>query len=100
MLHEAFRCGYCKNVFVGKHIDWITQHESRCLRETDVVNNPEHYKSHPSGVQCITITEHMGFCLGNVIKYVWRADMKGGVEDLRKARWYIEREIARRTDAK
>lgn len=64
--------------------------------QSDVVNNPEHYQKHPSGVQCIAITEHMSFCLGNVIKYVWRADLKGGVEDLRKARWYIDREIQRR----
>ena len=64
--------------------------------QQDVVNNPEHYRKHPSGVECVTITEHMGFCLGNVIKYVWRADLKGGIEDLKKARWYIDREIKRR----
>ena len=59
--------------------------------------NPPHYKQHPSGVECITITEHFGFCLGNVIKYVWRADLKGGsIEDLSKAQWYLGREIERR----
>ena len=61
----------------------------------DMVNHPPHYTSHPSNVECITITEHMGFCLGNALKYIWRADLKGGVEDLRKAIWYIEREIQR-----
>jgi hypothetical protein len=62
----------------------------------DMVNHPPHYTAHPSGVECITITEHMGFCLGNALKYIWRADLKGGTEDLKKARWYLDREIARR----
>lgn len=63
---------------------------------SDPVNHPAHYTRHPSGVECIAITEHMGFCLGNAIKYIWRADLKNGIEDLRKARWYIDRELARR----
>jgi len=61
--------------------------------------NPDHYKSHPSGVECIQITEHMSFTLGNAMKYIWRADLKhgdGGLEDLNKALWYIQREINRR----
>jgi hypothetical protein len=59
--------------------------------------NPQHYRSHPSGVECIAITEHFGFCIGNAIKYLWRAGLKGdAVEDLRKAAWYIDREIKRR----
>jgi len=66
----------------------------------DSVNHPQHYTQHPSGVECITITEHMGFNLGNVLKYVWRADMKNGVEDLEKAAWYLQREIAKRKAAK
>lgn len=58
--------------------------------------NPEHYKSHPSGIECIQITEHMNFNLGNAIKYIWRAGLKGEtVADLEKARWYLEREIER-----
>src|SRR5581483_2936486 len=40
----------------------------------DMVNHPPHYTSHPSGVECIQVTEHMNFCLGNAIKYLWRAD--------------------------
>lgn len=64
----------------------------------DPVNHPSHYTKHPSGVECITITEHMSFCVGNAIKYLWRADLKlDAVEDLRKARWYIDREIQKRT---
>lgn len=63
----------------------------------DPVNNPKHYTAHPSGVECIQITEHMGFCLGNAVKYIWRADLKNdALEDLNKAVWYIQREIARR----
>ena len=64
---------------------------------TDPVNHPSHYNAHPSGIECIQITEHMGFNLGNAIKYVWRADLKNdAIEDLRKAAWYINREIQRR----
>ena len=64
---------------------------------TDEVNHPNHYTAHPSGAECIQITEHMGFNLGNAIKYVWRADLKdNAVQDLQKAAWYIEREIKRR----
>ena len=64
---------------------------------TDEINHPSHYTAHPGGVECIQITEHMGFNLGNAIKYVWRADLKGNaVQDLQKAAWYIEREIDKR----
>ena len=67
----------------------------------DVVNHPKHYTEHPSGVECIQITEHMGFNLGNALKYIWRCDLKqDAIEDLKKARWYIDREIARREGAK
>lgn len=62
----------------------------------DSVNHPRHYTSHPSGIECIQVTEHMGFCVGNAVKYLWRAGQKGStIEDLKKARWYIDREIAR-----
>ena len=62
----------------------------------DPVNNPVHYTDHPSGIECIQITEHMNFNLGNAIKYIWRAALKGKhLEDLKKAVWYINREIAR-----
>jgi len=63
----------------------------------DPVNNPKHYTEHPSGIDCIQIAEHMGFCIGNAIKYLWRADLKNNaIEDLEKAKWYIQREIERR----
>ena len=62
----------------------------------DFVNHPPHYKKHPSGVECIQITEHMNFCLGNAVKYIWRASLKGTQkEDLEKAMWYLKRELNR-----
>lgn len=61
----------------------------------DNINHPKHYNSHPSGIEAIQITEYMNFCLGNAIKYILRHEHKGGTEDLRKAIWYLEREIKR-----
>ena len=64
----------------------------------DPVNHPKHYTEHPSGIECIQITEHMGFNLGNALKYIWRADLKNNaIEDLQKAVWYINREIEKRS---
>jgi TPR repeat protein len=63
----------------------------------DPVNHPAHYLTHRSGIECIQITEHLNFCLGNALKYIWRADEKGdAINDLAKAVWYLEREIVRR----
>lgn len=63
-----------------------------------VVNRPPHYLRHPSGVECITIAEHFNFCLGNALKYIWRAKERGNlIVDLKKARWYLDREIQRLT---
>ena len=63
---------------------------------SDNVEHPKHYTSHPSGVECIQITRHMNFNLGNAFKYIWRAGLKGNaIEDLEKARFYINDEIQR-----
>lgn len=68
----------------------------------DNVNHPKHYTSHPSGVECIEIVQHHDFCIGNAIKYLWRAGLKTEfgmmdkdkhIEDPEKAIWYINREI-------
>jgi hypothetical protein len=65
-------------------------------QKNDPVNHPSHYTSHPSGIECIRVTEHMNFNVGNAVKYLWRCDHKGSlISDLEKARWYIDREIAR-----
>jgi len=64
----------------------------------DPVNSPRHYTAHPSGIECIDVTRHMNFNLGNAIKYIWRADLKhDAVEDLRKAVWYLQDELKKRT---
>ena len=64
---------------------------------TDPVNHPAHYTVHPSGIECIQVTEHMSFNLGNAVKYVWRAGLKSDNpdQDLAKAIWYLERERER-----
>lgn len=68
----------------------------------DNVNHPQHYTSHPSGIECIQISSHYDFCVGNAIKYLWRAGLKKDaslqdkqkeIEDLEKAVWYINYKI-------
>jgi hypothetical protein len=72
---------------------------------SDLVNHPKHYTSHPAncdqcskGIECIEVVRHFGFNIGNVVKYCWRAGLKDSneVEDLKKARWYLDDEIKRR----
>jgi hypothetical protein len=63
---------------------------------SDNINHPDHYNWHPSGAECIEIAEHFNFNLGNALKYIWRAGRKGKViECLKKAVWYLNREITR-----
>lgn len=64
----------------------------------EAVDHPPHYNAHPSGVEAVEVCEHLSFNIGNALKYVWRARLKGNaVEDLRKAKWYLERELERFT---
>jgi len=93
-MNEIYICNPCMATFAC--FSDLEEHNE--IAHPDPVNSPKHYTSHPSGVECIQVTEHMNFCLGNAIKYIWRADLKGGLEDLKKARWYIDREIKRRTE--
>ena len=65
---------------------------------SDSVNRPAHYNNGP--VECIeaiesmlTSEEYIGYLRGNSLKYRWRFRYKNGIEDLRKARWYVERLI-------
>jgi len=63
----------------------------------DFVNHPKHYCDHPSGIECIEITRHHDFAIGNAIKYLWRAGLKDSdneIQDLKKAVWYIQDKIA------
>ena len=86
----------------------MNEHANQMWKEeqkagNDNVNHPSHYTSHPSGVECITITRHYCFAIGNAIKYLWRAGLKQDgnltdkqkeIEDLQKAVWYINDRIS------
>ena len=64
----------------------------KSIPRSDPINHPEHYISHPSGIECIEVTRHMSFNAGNVIKYLWRNGLKDGepsLKDLKKAAWYL-----------
>jgi hypothetical protein len=64
--------------------------------------NPNHYKT-PSGVEIIDMIDHLTFARGNAIKYIFRAGRKqtaSELEDLKKAQWLINREIAKLTNEK
>jgi hypothetical protein len=112
----SFKCKQCglyqqEELITDKRLKWYCNNcksfnlyiDYKAIEETikkeggihDPVNHPTHYTNHPSGIECIQITEHMNFCLGNAVKYIWRASLKNGLEDLEKASWYINREIER-----
>lgn len=83
---------------VGLVVGRASRSEPYLEPPVDVVNHPPHYTSDPSGVECITITRHRNFNVGNAIKYLWRAGLKDEaktIEDLKKAVFYINDEIAR-----
>ena len=68
------------------------------VSEFDPIERPEHYNTHPSGIECIEITENLICNVANAVKYLFRCGLKEGsplLEDLKKARWYINREINR-----
>jgi hypothetical protein len=86
------------------HLEWAFLHKwleppptvNECLT-VDNVNHPAHYNQ--GGIECIdaikaaTGSGFVKYCTGNVIKYLWRYDNKGGAEDLKKAAWYLDRAI-------
>lgn len=98
-----------------KSLDGTLWTAAQAMPDADVdnINHPKHYNSHPSGIECIVIAEHHNFNIGNVLKYLWRAGLKSvpvsahaaagttpidkvaEVTDLKKARWYLDREIQR-----
>ncbi len=70
------------------------------MSEHDNVNHPSHYTSSKAicagcerPIECIDVTRHLSFNIGNAIKYLWRYQMKNGTEGLQKAIWYINDEI-------
>ncbi len=68
---------------------------ARQFMSEDKINHPKHYTSSEAKcecgrqIECIDITRHMNFNIGNVVKYLWRASLKNGLEDLKKAQWYL-----------
>lgn len=72
----------------------------------DLVNHPAHYNSGEAHctcgrrIECIDVTRHLNFNIGNAMKYLWRYEHKGGLEDLKKARWYLEDQIKKMEDEK
>jgi len=76
----------------------LTPEEVRTVMGVDIINHPEHYNQHPSGIECIEVVQHFEFNIGNAIKYLWRAGLKEGTgykTDLEKAKKYIEFELKR-----
>lgn len=64
------------------------------IQEREMVNHPDHYQGDNFEVIDIIEDYNLGFCLGNAIKYILRADKKGNrKQDLKKAIWYIQREV-------
>lgn len=99
--YECYEAQYEPMEVIIKNRNRSTPEECIPIKE-DKVNSPKHYTSHPSGIECIEITKHYDFCIGNAIKYLWRAGLKKEegysdnnkeVEDLRKAIWYITEKI-------
>lgn len=91
---SVMECAFCLSPATG-----FTDGHWRCLKHpgpsaSDTINHPPHYKG--KSIECIQVIESfdLGFNLGNVVKYVLRAGKKGDRrEDLKKAAWYLQREI-------
>lgn len=76
------------------------------LPSKDMVNRPPHYNT--SGIECIDamkamcdralVEPHAAYCWQNTFKYLWRWPYKNGLEDLKKARWYLDRLIEEISD--
>lgn len=60
----------------------------------DPINHPKHYSDNGVGFECIELSRRATFDVGNAIKYMWRSDHKNGIEDVKKARWYVNDAIA------
>lgn len=89
---------------IGEVMAGVDRAQAELDAEHDPVNHPSHYTQGPKcecgrTIECIDITRHRSFNMGNALKYIWRADLKGGIEDIRKAVWYLADEIDRREAA-
>lgn len=79
-----------------RHVPYSVSIKDNITQEKEQVNHPDHYNSHPSGIECIQVVRHMNFNLGSALKYLWRTDHKDApIQDLEKAVWYIKDEIER-----
>lgn len=96
-----FYCGSCDRWTAAHHCpicgEEAIEKSMNKEAENDVVNHPEHYTQ--GGIECIDAEKaalgdlFMGFLIGNALKYLWRFRHKNGLEDLKKARWYLDRAI-------
>lgn len=91
-----------KDTFEEVTPDVVDAHRSLNMVHEGLISHPLHYNQHPSGIECIEIARHYCFSIGNAIKYLWRAGLKQEVgksditkeiEDLEKAKWYIDDRI-------
>lgn len=108
MIHLTKICEFCGEELTPsefKHhicesslLNRINEFSTRLDTKYDSVNHPKHYTSHPSGVECIDITKHYNFQIGNAMKYLWRQGLKDEkgldpvekqIQDCEKAIWYI-----------
>lgn len=81
---------------ITNEVSEMREKVAHCEKHHDPVNHPKHYNNSPAKcdcgrrIECIDVTRHMNFNLGNAIKYIWRAADKNGTQDLEKARWYLD----------
>jgi len=102
LVREILNTAAIQGERVQERLDSVGVNRSKTT--SDPVNHPVHYNTHPAGIECIDVVEWLPFNVGNAIKYLWRAPHKSKgtststeLQDLKKAIWYIQREIERRT---
>ena len=110
MLTGVRNCSSIQRAVAIEHVGMCNDYEKSLGRNVhtvmcDPVDHPSHYTSSPAKcecgrtIECIQVTQHMNFCTGGAVKYLWRKGLKGGpekeLEDLRKARKYLDFEIKR-----
>jgi len=80
-----------------RHLEYMRMKAEQEEQKEDMVNSPKHYNE--SGIECIDALEAMlgkgfeSYLQGNIAKYLWRYKYKNGLEDLKKAQWYLNKLI-------
>ena len=86
-----------RSLFGDRWIKWIIdEHTIQSMTIKESVNHPQHYGGEDNVYEAIRVIEahNLNFNLGNVVKYILRAEHKGKkIEDLKKGLWYLQREI-------